>query len=103
MLAYVESNLAYLNAYVAENLPHVEVIQPEGTYLVWLDFRQHNLDGSELRQLIFEQAKVYLDDGFIFGPEGEGFERINIACPRSILVEALERMKRVIDELPPGN
>ena len=103
MLAYVESNLAYLNAYVAENLPHVEVIQPEGTYLVWLDFRQHNLDGVELRQLIFEQAKVYLDDGFIFGPEGEGFERINIACPRSILVEALERMKRVIDELPPGN
>jgi len=91
-----------LNAYVTENLPQVEVIQPEGTYLVWLDFRKHNFDGVELRQLIFEQAKVYLDDGFIFGPEGEGFERINIACPHSILVEALERIKRVIDELSLG-
>jgi cystathionine beta-lyase len=102
MLKYVEGNLAYLNSYVIENLPLVDVIQPEGTYLVWLDFRKLNLEKMELRQLMYDQAKVYLDEGFIFGPEGDGFERINIACPRSILVEAMDRIKAAVDDLPSG-
>jgi len=103
MLEYVEGNLAYLNTYVTENIPQVKVIQPEGTYLVWLDFRRLNLEKMELKQLMYDQAKVYLDEGFIFGPEGEGFERINIACPRKILVEALERIRKAISELPESN
>jgi cystathionine beta-lyase len=49
---------------------------------------------------MFEQARVYLDEGFIFGPEGDGFERINIACPRSILVEALDRIRKAVNDLP---
>jgi len=103
MLEYVEGNLAYLNSYVTDNIPQVKVIQPEGTYLVWLDFRKLNLEKMELKQLMYDQAKVYLDEGFIFGPEGEGFERINIACPRKILVEALERIRKAISELPESN
>jgi cystathionine beta-lyase len=52
-----------------------------------------------LKRLLLNEARVFLDDGFIFGPEGEGFERINIACPRSILVEALERIREAVDGL----
>jgi cystathionine beta-lyase len=103
MLEYVEGNFEYLNAYVAENIPQIDVIQPEGTYLVWLDCRKLQLDKMDLRQLFFEQARVYLDDGFIFGPEGEGFERINIACPRKVLVEALDRIRQAISRLPENN
>jgi cystathionine beta-lyase len=103
VLQYVEGNFEYLKAYVAENIPQIEVIQPEGTYLVWLDCRKLQLERKELKRLIFEQAKVYLDDGFIFGPEGEGFERINIACPRKVLEEALDRIRQAISRLPESN
>ncbi len=96
----MEGNLEYLNTYVTENIPQIEVIQPEGTYLVWLDCRKLQLECMDLKELMLEQAKVYLDDGFIFGPEGEGFERINIACPRKILVEALGRINQAISGLP---
>jgi cystathionine beta-lyase len=75
------------------------VVRPEGTYLVWLDCRRLGLDTWELKRLILNEARVYLDEGFLFGPEGEGFERINIACPRSILAEALDRIKKAIDSL----
>lgn len=100
MLEYVAGNLEYLNTFVAENIPQIELVQPEGTYLVWLDCRKLKLDGMELRRLMYEKARVYLDEGFIFGPEGEGFERINIACPRSILVEALDRIRNAVSDLP---
>jgi cystathionine beta-lyase len=99
VLKYVEGNLECLEAYVAENIPELDVIRPEGTYLVWFDCRKLQLEKMELRRLMFEQARVYLDDGFIFGPEGEGFERINIACPRKVLVEALDRIRQAISGL----
>ncbi len=101
VLEYIEGNLAYLEEYIAQNLPPITVIPPEGTYLVWLDCRGLGLDKWALRQLMLEEARVYLDDGFMFGDEGEGFQRINIACPRAIVVEALERIKRAIERLPP--
>ncbi len=103
MLEYVEGNLEYLNVYVAENIPQIDVVQPEGTYLVWLDCRKLQLEKMDLKRFMNEQARVYLVDGFIFGPEGEGFERINIACPRKILVEALDRTRKAISSLPESN
>jgi cystathionine beta-lyase len=103
MLEYVEGNLEYLNAYVSENIPQIDVVQPEGTYLVWLDCRKLQLEKMDLKRFMNEQARVYLDDGFIFGPEGEGFERINIACPRKVLVEALDRIRQAISRLPESN
>jgi cystathionine beta-lyase len=78
---------------VSQHIPRIGVVRPEGTYLVWLDCRGLGLGKWELRRWMLNQARVFLDQGFIFGPEGEGFERMNIACPRSILVEALERIK----------
>jgi cystathionine beta-lyase len=100
VLEYIEDNLETLEQYVAEHIPQLEVIRPEGTYLVWLDCRRLQLGQQELKRLMLEEAKVYLDDGFIFGPEGEGFERINIACPRTVLLEALDRIRRAIISMP---
>jgi len=99
-LGYVQANLDYLEGYLAKHIPQISVIRPEGTYLVWLDCRGLGLDRPGLRRLMMEQARVYLDDGIIFGPQGEGFERINIACPRSMLSEALDRICKAVAELP---
>ena len=96
VMEYIEENLDYLKDFVCRNLRGIEVVPPEGTYLVWLDCRGLGLDKWELKKLMLEKAGVYFDEGFIFGPEGEGFERINIACPRDILSEALERIEKVL-------
>jgi cystathionine beta-lyase len=86
-------------AYMAEHLPQVTIIPPEGTYLVWCDFNQLGLSPEARKELIMQQARVYLDEGELFGPEGEGFERFNLACPRSILVDALERIRTAVGNL----
>jgi cystathionine beta-lyase len=103
VLAYIEDNLNFLEVYVAQHIPQISVVRPEGTYLVWLDCRKLGLDKWELKDLMLREARVYLDDGFIFGPEGEGFQRMNIACPRSIVVEALERIREAVDKSEGGN
>jgi len=92
LLAYLESNLAFLNDFVEKNMPEIKVIQPEGMYLVWMDFRALGLPKDDLEELMLKEAKIWLDEGYIFGTEGEGFERINIACPRSTLEEGLNRI-----------
>lgn len=93
---YVKQNIAFVKKYVNENLPGVTVIDGEGTYLVWLDFRKTGMDADELdRHLIFD-AKLWLDSGKIFGTGGRGFQRINVAAPRKVLAECLDRIKTVI-------
>lgn len=99
VLSYLEANLNYLETFVAQHLPQLKVTRPEGTYLVWIDCRSLRMSPQALKEFMLEKARVYLDEGFIFGPEGDGFERINIACPRSILQEALERIKNAVDTL----
>lgn len=93
MLAYVAENIAFTKEYVEKHLPGVEMVEHEGTYLVWLDFRKTGLSVEELEDLIVNRAKLWLDSGKIFGKSGEGFQRINVACPRQILEEALHRIK----------
>ncbi|MCP4425710.1 MAG: cystathionine beta-lyase, partial [Chloroflexi bacterium] len=83
----------------AEHLPQIKVIPPEGTYLVWVDCRALGLDSTMRKKLMMEEAKLFLDEGEMFGPEGTGFERFNIACPRSILVEALERLQTAVAQI----
>jgi cystathionine beta-lyase len=100
LLIYLQANLEYLEGYVTEHIPQIRVVEPEGTYLVWLDCRELGLDRSALERLMREEARVYLDEGYIFGPEGEGFERINIACPRAVLAEGLDRIRQAIDRRP---
>jgi cystathionine beta-lyase len=96
VLSYLESNLDFLEQYVRAYIPQIRVIRPEGTYLAWLDCRQLGLDDSTMKTLLLEKARVYLDAGVIFGREGSGFQRINIACPRSLLEEALDRIRLAV-------
>ncbi|MEA3440656.1 MAG: MalY/PatB family protein [Chloroflexota bacterium] len=99
VIEYIEGNLRYLERTVIEKIPHVKLIPPEGTYLVWLDCRELGLDNASLESLMLEKAGVYLDQGYIFGKEGDGFLRINIACPRSVLKDAVERIQKAIKAL----
>lgn len=94
MREYVRENIAFLHAYVRENLPGVSVTKTEATYLAWLDFRGTGVTGKELEERIVHKAGLWLDRGEMFGQGGEGFERINVACPRSVLEEALGRLKK---------
>lgn len=96
MIEYVRGNIEFAKEYIAENIPDVSMIDIEGTYLVWLDFRKTGLSTEELDRRIIHNAKLWLDSGKIFGKCGEGFQRINVACPRSILKEALDRIKSIL-------
>lgn len=96
---YLAGNLDFLRRFLNEKLPMVKLIEPQGTYLVWLDFRELGLSGRELEDLIVQQAGLWLDRGTLFGPEGKGFERINIACPRKNLENACLRLERSIKEI----
>lgn len=93
---YIWENILFCIDYTEKNLSGVKIIRPQGTYLVWMDFRGTGLSFKEIEDLINVKARVWLDDGSIFGKEGEGFERINVACPRAVLAEALERIKGVM-------
>ncbi len=89
---YIWKNIQFAKSYIEENCPKIKVIVPEGTYLLWLDFSEFDLTDKEINERILNKAKVWLDGGFMFGKEGEKFQRINCATPRSILKEALERI-----------
>ena len=93
MIDYVKANILFVKDYVRENIPGVRVIDGEGTYLMWLDFRGTGLSGTEIDRKIIYEAKLWLDSGRIFGKTGTGFQRINVAVPRSTVVECLERIK----------
>jgi len=98
VMAYIEANYHFMKAYLAEHLPQVRLLEPEGTYLIWADFSAFEIDPDVRKKMMMEDAKVYLDDGGMFGPEGEQFERFNLACPRSILEDALGRIVRVFSK-----
>lgn len=93
MLVYIRGNIEFVKEYVKDNLPGVNVIDGEGTYLVWLDFRKTGIDARELDRRVIYDAKLWLDSGEIFGKTGEGFQRINVATSRETVRECLERIK----------
>ena len=97
VLDYLQENLDYLKGYIKNKIPHIRVIDPEGTYLIWLDCRDLGMDNDTLSNFMKRNAKVGLEDGFIFGESGSGFMRMNIACPRSILTEALKRIEDAVN------
>ncbi len=95
LLRYLTANRDFLVNYLTEHLPNIRTTIPEATYLAWLDCRHAEIEGNP-HELFLNQAKVALNDGATFGKCGEGFVRLNFGCPRSRLVEALERMKNVL-------
>jgi cysteine-S-conjugate beta-lyase len=96
-LEYLQGNLQFLEQYIAEKMPRVKIIPPQGTYLVWLDFRNSGIVSDRLDKFVREDAKVGLEAGTIFGCKEAGFERMNIACPRSILAEGLSRIEQALN------
>jgi cystathionine beta-lyase len=95
VLRYLSDNLDWLIQYVEEHLPGITMSRPEGTYLAWLDCREAGIPCNP-HEFFLEKAKVALNDGAKFGRGGEGFVRLNFGCPRSMLIEALERMKKAL-------
>lgn len=96
---YLNDNMEYVINFLKENIPQIKTIKPEGTYLMWLDFSALNMSKEELSKFLQEKAKVALDDGFWFGENGIGFERINIACPRYMLEIGLHRIKEAVNNI----
>lgn len=95
---YISGNEAFIKDWLKEHLPMVHPVPMEGTYLMWLDFRQVEPDPVKLEELMLEKAHVWLDEGYIFGDEGNGFERVNLACSRALLKKALERIEKAVKE-----
>ena len=98
MLSYVKDNIIYIRTFLETRVPEIGMITPEGTYLVWLDFRKLDLTDCQLDDLIINKAGLWLDSGSIFGSEGRGFQRINAACPRKTLELALTRLEKSVKE-----
>ena len=99
LLDYLQGNLDFLLKYFANRIPKIKVIKPQGTYLIWLDCRDLGMDDMTLRNFMRDKAKVGFDDGFLFGSGGSGFQRMNIACPRPIIEEALIRIETMVNKL----
>lgn len=99
MLDYIRQNIEFTKGFFEQKMPKVKMTEPEGTYLVWLDFRELNLTNQELEDLIIKKAGLWLDSGVIFGESGKGFQRINVACPRAALKEALEKLEQAVKSL----
>ena len=99
MKAYIRENISFTKKFLEERIPKVKMLEPEGTYLVWVDFRALGLSNRELEDLIIHKAGLWLDSGAIFGAAGEGFQRINVACPRVTLQTALEKIETAVNNL----
>lgn len=96
---HLQENLDFLRSWLKTNLPKVRLIEPEGTFLLWLDFSSYGFDDKTLDDIIVQNAKVWLDRGTMFGFEGENFQRINIATPRPLLQDALERIRNALETI----
>lgn len=97
LLLHIDHNRLVLTEYMEQNLSQIKVIPIEGTYLQWLDLNALGISPLELERIMHMEAQVFFDEGYVFGEEGKGFERMNIACPTNIMLVALERMKKTLD------
>ena len=96
LVEYLEGNMDYAQRYFEERIPQIKFLKPEGTYLALLDCRALGLPQKELNEFFLKKARVYFDEGPIFGEELVGFERMNLACPKSLLTEALHRIENAV-------
>jgi cystathionine beta-lyase len=97
LLEYLEGNVDFAVKYIEENIPKLKVKKPEATYLLWVDFSEIGLSDEEITNLLVKEGKVALNQGDSFGLGGKGYQRINLACPRSMVEEGLNRIKKVIE------
>jgi Bifunctional PLP-dependent enzyme with beta-cystathionase and maltose regulon repressor activities len=99
---YLTGNLDFIRGFLEARLPEIKLVEPQGTYLLWLDFRGLGLSTGRLEDLIANRARLWLDRGSLFGEEGEGFERINIACPRATLETACRKLEQAVAQSARG-
>lgn len=97
--AYLEDNFQKTKAFLKENMPKVRLIEPQGTYLIWLDFNAYGLTDEQLDEMIIHKANLWLDSGHIFGKDGSGFQRINIAEPWQVLEKGLQSLAAAFRDL----
>ncbi|MDR1703004.1 MAG: pyridoxal phosphate-dependent aminotransferase [Sporomusaceae bacterium] len=97
--AYLAGNLDFARSFLRQKIPQVQLVEPEGTYLLWLDFKELGLSNDKLEDLIVDKARLWLNSGLTFGEGGAGFQRVNIACPRSVLKEAFVRLEQAVSKL----
>ena len=98
LVEYIAGNIAWAREFVKANFPKATFVEPEGTYLVWIDFSGYGLSDDELEHLMVDEAKLWLDSGKIFGPATAQFERFNMACPRSTVEKAFRQLKAAMEK-----
>ena len=98
----IDGNRKYIEEFMARNIPRVKVFKMQATYLMWLDFNALGMDYKELEKFMQYKAQLFLDEGYIFGKGGYGFERINIACPKWVIEGAMERLLKAVNSLGLG-
>ncbi|MGJ7920087.1 MalY/PatB family protein [Neobacillus sp. LXY-4] len=96
LLDYLSNNIRIAKQFIEENIPNITLIEPEGTYLLWLDCRKLGLSDQELKERLLQKGKIALEPGTKYGPGGEGFVRMNIACPEETMREGLMRLKLAV-------
>lgn len=99
LLDYLEGNYQYIKTYLQEKLPKVRLTELQGTYLIWMDFRAYGYTDQELNRIMQKEAKLWLDDGPMFGQGGSGFMRLNLAAPKSLVEDAMERLYHAFGQL----
>lgn len=92
LLSVIWENYLFVKSFMEEKIPEIRITRPQGTYLLWMDFRSLGMKEKELEEFMKKEALLYLDEGYIFGKSGSGYERMNLACPKEVLREALERL-----------
>ena len=99
LLDYLQGNIDYAIEYMQTNIPQIKPIRPEATYMIWLDCRNMGITAEEQKEFFIKKARIGFSEGVLFGPGGEGFQRMNIACPRPVLKEALDRINKALKKL----
>ena len=99
LIKYIEDNVDFAIDYIKNHMPQLKVKKPEGTYLLWVDFSNLNVDKKDLKNALINKGRIALSDGSSFGIGGDGYYRINLACPRSMVLEGLKRIEFAIKSL----
>lgn len=99
MIDYVKGNMDYVREYCQEHIPQLIPNEPEGTYLIWMDCRELGLNDEDLSHFMINEAKIALNGGIAFGEEGAGYVRLNLACPRSVVIEAMQSLNEAVQTI----
>jgi len=99
LMIYIQGNVDFVQNFLEKRIPSVHLIQPEATYLLWLDFRDLKIKKSSLKEFMIETAKLGFNDGSTFRNGGDGFQRMNVACPKKTIHNALIRLENAVNQL----